>query len=135
VPWRCGGDPPTPTSQAFPEPNRRALGRIHDDPDSAVAHLEQALELAGECGARGMRAEIAAHLTALGATVPSQPEVTTLTTAERKMAVLASEGQDVRAIAQALFVTPRTVQVTLGELRLRLGLASDSELAGALDAQ
>ena len=111
-----------------------AMGRIHDDPDSAVQHLEHALQLAWECGARGMRADIAAELTALGATVPIQPEITTLTSAERKMAMLASEGQDVRLIAQALFVTPRTVEVTLDELRVRLGLTSDTELAWALEA-
>jgi DNA-binding SARP family transcriptional activator/DNA-binding CsgD family transcriptional regulator len=112
-----------------------AMGRLHDDPDAAVQHLEQALELAWECGARGMRADIAAELAALGATVPSPPEIITLTTAERKMAALASEGQDVRAIAQSLFVTPRTVEVTLGELRVRLGLTSDTELAVALGSQ
>lgn len=43
------------------------------------------------------------------------------------------DGQAVRAIAQVLFVTPRTVEVTLAELRERLGLTSDVELAGALD--
>jgi tetratricopeptide (TPR) repeat protein len=111
-----------------------AMGRIHDDPDAGIAHLEQALELAWECGARGMRAEIAAELAALGATVPVPPEITTLTSAERKMAVLASQGQDVRAIAQALFVTPRTVELTLGRLRVRLGLSTDSDLAAALDS-
>jgi tetratricopeptide (TPR) repeat protein len=111
-----------------------ALGRIHDDPEAAVHHLEQALELAWECGARGMRAAIAAELAALGATVPIEPEIATLTAAERKMAVLASEGRDVRAIAQALFVTPRTVEVTWTSCACRLGLTPDTELAGALDA-
>jgi DNA-binding CsgD family transcriptional regulator len=47
---------------------------------------------------------------------------------------MASEGQDARAIAQKLFVTPRRVEVTLGELRVRLGLRSDLELAGALES-
>ena len=110
-----------------------AMGRILGDPAEAIPHLEQALELAWECGARGMRAEIAAELAERGASVPSQPEITTLTTTERKMASMASKGQDARAIAQALFVTPRSVEVTLGELRVRLGLKSDVELAGALD--
>jgi DNA-binding SARP family transcriptional activator/tetratricopeptide (TPR) repeat protein len=111
-----------------------AMGGIERDHDTAVHHLEQALELAWECGARGMRADIAAQLAALGATVPSQPEITTLTTTERKMAAMAGEGQDARAIAQKLFVTPRRVELTLGELRMRLGLASDLELAGALES-
>jgi DNA-binding CsgD family transcriptional regulator len=57
-----------------------------------------------------------------------------LTTTERKMAAMAGEGQDARAIAEKLFVTPRRVELTLGELRVRLGLASDRELAGALEA-
>jgi DNA-binding NarL/FixJ family response regulator len=111
----------------------QAMGRIQRDRDAAVHHLEEALALAWECGARGMRADIAAELAELGATVPSQPEITTLTTTERKMASMASQGQDARAIAQALFVTPRSVEVTLGELRVRLGLRSDVELAGALE--
>jgi tetratricopeptide (TPR) repeat protein len=111
-----------------------AMGRIRAKPADAVHHLERALELAWECGARGMRAAIAKELSALGATVPSQPEITTLTTTERKMAAMASEGQEVRSIAQALFVTPRTVEITLAGLRERLGLANDAELAGALDA-
>jgi DNA-binding NarL/FixJ family response regulator len=111
-----------------------AMGRIQRDADAAVHHLEQALELAWECGARGMRADIAAQLAALGATVPSQPEITTLTTTERKMAAMAGEGHDARAIAQKLFVTPRRVELTLGDLRVRLGLASDVELAGALES-
>jgi DNA-binding NarL/FixJ family response regulator len=98
-----------------------------------VHHLEQALELAWECGARGMRADIAVELTQRGATVPSQPEITSLTTTERQMAAMASEGQDTRAIAQALFVTPRSVELTLIELRGRLGLTSDVELAAALE--
>jgi DNA-binding SARP family transcriptional activator/tetratricopeptide (TPR) repeat protein len=110
-----------------------AMGRIVADGDEKVHHLEQALQLAWECGARGMRAAIAAELTALGATVPSQPEVTSLTTNERRMAAMASEGYDARAIAQSLFVTPRTVEVTLTELRQRLGLSSDIELAGVLE--
>jgi hypothetical protein len=50
-----------------------------------------------------------------------------------RMAAMASEVQDSRAIAQALFVTPRSVERTLTELRLRLGLASDVELSGALE--
>jgi DNA-binding SARP family transcriptional activator/tetratricopeptide (TPR) repeat protein len=110
-----------------------AMGRIDPNAESAVHHLEQALELAWECGARGMRADIAVELTQRGATVPSQPEITSLTTTERQMAAMASEGQDTRAIAQALFVTPRSVELTLIELRGRLGLTSDVELAAALE--
>jgi len=113
--------------------SHHAMGRVQQDPEAAVHHLEQALELAWECGARGMRADIAEQLGALGAVVPIQPEVATLTTNERRMAAMASEGQDARAIAQALFVTPRSVELTLGELRVRLGLESDVELAGALE--
>jgi DNA-binding NarL/FixJ family response regulator len=111
--------------------SHHALGRILPT-EQALPHLMAALELAYECGARGMRADIEAQLLAAGAEVPAQPDITTMTTTERKMATMAAAGDGVRDIAQALFVTPRTVEVTLDGVRTRLGLASDLELASVL---
>jgi DNA-binding NarL/FixJ family response regulator len=42
-----------------------------------------------------------------------------LTTTERRVLQLHGEGQDIRSIAQALFLTPRTVERTLAALQHR----------------
>jgi DNA-binding NarL/FixJ family response regulator len=42
-----------------------------------------------------------------------------LTTTERRVLQLHADGHDSRAIAQALFLTPRTVERTLAELQSR----------------
>ena len=48
------------------------------------------------------------------------------------MAELAAEGPTNREIAQALFVTPKTVEVHLSRVYRKLGIGSRSQLAGAL---
>ena len=48
------------------------------------------------------------------------------------MAAFAAEGQTNRDIAQALFVTPKTVEVHLSNAYRKLGIRSRRELAGAL---
>ena len=50
------------------------------------------------------------------------------------MATLAAGGQTNREIAQALFVTPKTVEVHLSNAYRKLGIRSRRELAAALDA-
>jgi DNA-binding CsgD family transcriptional regulator len=55
-----------------------------------------------------------------------------LTPSERRVARLAAGGQTNRAIAQALFVTPKTVQVHLSHAYQKLGVRSRSQLEGAL---
>ncbi|WP_432843914.1 ATP-binding protein [Dactylosporangium sp. CA-092794] len=90
-----------------------ALGRVVDDP---ADRLREALKLAEECGALGLRAQIAAALIALGEDVPAEPPVQ-LTTGERRMLALAEGGADEREIAQALFLTPHTVRDALAAIR------------------
>ena len=70
---RPPGSPSASRGHAVRRTKRRHRGCIQREPAAAIHHLEQALELAWECGARGMRAEIAAQLSALGAAVPSRP--------------------------------------------------------------
>ncbi|HEV2814682.1 MAG TPA: helix-turn-helix transcriptional regulator, partial [Solirubrobacteraceae bacterium] len=58
--------------------------------------------------------------------------VASLTRSERRVAELAAGGSTNREIAQALFVTPRTVEVHLSNAYRKLGIGSRRELARAL---
>ena len=55
-----------------------------------------------------------------------------LTANERRIADLAADGLSDGAIAQTLYVTPRTVAVHLGSAYRKLGVGTRRELAGAL---
>ena len=111
-----------------------AMGRVEPDPQRPSSISSRRWSWPGSAALVACAPRSRPSWRRAARTVPNQPEVTTLTTSERKMAAMASEGHDLRAIAQALFVTPRTVEVTLAELRERLGLATDVELAAALDS-
>ena len=54
--------------------------------------------------------------------------------ARRRVAGLAAEGRTPRDIAQALFLTPRAVEVELASAARKLGLRSPDELPDALRA-
>ncbi|MGD9572699.1 MAG: helix-turn-helix transcriptional regulator, partial [Thermoleophilia bacterium] len=55
-----------------------------------------------------------------------------LTASERRVAALAAEGRTNKEIAQALFVTLKTVEVHLSHAYRKLGIASRRELGAAL---
>jgi DNA-binding NarL/FixJ family response regulator len=55
-----------------------------------------------------------------------------LTPSERRVAELAAQGPTNREIAQALFVTPKTVEVHLSHVYRKFGISSRSQLASAL---
>jgi DNA-binding CsgD family transcriptional regulator len=55
-----------------------------------------------------------------------------LTPSERRVAELAAAGRTNRQIAQALFVTVKTVEHQLGAAYGKLGIASRSQLPAAL---
>ena len=55
-----------------------------------------------------------------------------LTASERRVAGLAAGGETNRDIAQALFVTPKTVEVHLSNAYRKLGIRSRRDLAAAL---
>ena len=103
-------------------------------PTEAREPLRRALEVAAACGADALVEEIRTELAAAGA----QPRTTALsgvealTPSERRVAGLAAEGQTNRDIAQALYVTPKTVEVHLSNAYRKLGIRSRRELAGAL---
>jgi DNA-binding NarL/FixJ family response regulator len=58
--------------------------------------------------------------------------VTALTTSERRVADLAAAGSTNREIAQALYVTPKTVEVHLSNAYRKLDISSRRQLASAL---
>jgi DNA-binding NarL/FixJ family response regulator len=55
-----------------------------------------------------------------------------LTASERRVVDLAAAGETNRDIAQALYVTPKTVEVHLSNAYRKLGVRSRRDLAGAL---
>jgi DNA-binding CsgD family transcriptional regulator len=98
--------------------------------------LRRALELAAACDATGLAEHVRTELYATGARPRSdaQAGVGALTASERRVVERAAGGETNRDIAQALFVTPKTVEVHLSNAYRKLGVRSRRELAGALAA-
>lgn len=103
-------------------------------PSESRDPLRRALDLATACGATGLAEHVRGELHAAGARprreALSGPEA--LTPSERRVADLAAEGETNRDIAQALFVTPKTVEVHLSNAYRKLGIRSRRELSEAL---
>ena len=95
------------------------------------AALEAALEVALDCGARGVAGVCAEELAVAGAPA-GRLRFDELTASERRVAELASDGSTNREIAQELFVTPKTVENHLTRVYAKLGVHSRRALAGAL---
>jgi DNA-binding NarL/FixJ family response regulator len=96
--------------------------------------LRRALELADACSADALVEHVRSELYATGARprTTALGGVEALTASERRVAAFAAEGQSNRDIAQALFVTPKTVEVHLSNAYRKLGIRSRRDLAGAL---
>ena len=96
--------------------------------------LRRALELAESCGAGALTAEIRTELHATGARPRSSAlsGPASLTASERRVADLAAGGDTNKEIAQALFVTPKTVEVHLSNAYRKLDISGRRELASAL---
>jgi len=108
--------------------NQRAAGR---DP------LRAGLEMAHECGATRLAERAATELAATGAR-PRRLRVVgrdTLTASEQRIARMAAEGLSNREIAQALFVTAKTVENHLGHIYLKFGVRGRGALAAALEQE
>ncbi|MGS0685503.1 helix-turn-helix transcriptional regulator [Nakamurella sp. GG22] len=98
---------------------------------AARPHLARAAELASLCGATGLAALASTELRVAGGR-PRQRAVSgidALTPSERRAAELAALGRTNRAIAQELYVTPKTVEVHLSSAYRKLGVTSRGELA------
>jgi DNA-binding CsgD family transcriptional regulator len=96
--------------------------------------LREGLDIAHHAGARPVADHAAIELRATGAKPRRAPltGVESLTASERRVAELAAQGLTNREIAQALFVTARTVEGHLTRTFQKLDLRSRDDLAGAL---
>jgi DNA-binding CsgD family transcriptional regulator len=115
----------TELGAALRRANRRSQAR---------EHLRRAVELATLCGARPLVARAETELLATGARPRriALSGIESLTPSERRVAHLAAEGPTNREIAQALFVTPKTVEVHLSSVYRKLGIGSRVQLRAAL---
>lgn len=105
----------------------RRAGRRRD----AQRRLGEAVSLAQACGARALATRANDELGVLIAR-PRRLQfsgVESLTASERRVALMAAEGQSNSQIAQALFVTPKTVENHLGRVYIKLGVKSRAQLA------
>ena len=110
----------------------RRAGRRRD----ARGPLREGLDLARRCGASALADHALAELRAAGGR-PRRQELTgaeALTPSEKRVVALAVEGLSNPQIAQALFVTRRTVEMHLTNAYRKLDVSSREELAGALRA-
>jgi DNA-binding CsgD family transcriptional regulator len=96
--------------------------------------LRQGLELAHKLGASALEEHAQTELAATGA----RPRrlmlsgVESLTPSERRVAEMAADNMTNKDIAQALFVTPKTVEVHLSSVYRKLEITSRAQLPGAL---
>lgn len=105
--------------------NRRAEAR---------AYLETGLELAARCGSTTLSERAGTELAATGAR-PRRVFVTgpdSLTVAERRVAELAAAGHSNPEIAQALFVSRKTIETHLSRVYQKLEITSRTAIAAAL---
>jgi DNA-binding CsgD family transcriptional regulator len=110
-----------------------ALRRANRRTD-AREELRHAVELATICGAEPLALRAETELLATGARPRrvALSGVESLTPSERRVAELAAAGPTNREIAEALFITQRTVEVHLTSVYRKLAISSRSQLADAL---
>jgi DNA-binding CsgD family transcriptional regulator len=86
------------------------------------------------CEAQGLVEHVRKEIYATGARPHSEAQAGpgALTASERRVVYLAAEGRDDRDIAQALYVTPKTIDKHLTNAFRKLGVRSRRELSGAL---
>jgi DNA-binding CsgD family transcriptional regulator len=115
----------TDLGAALRRANRRAEAR---------GPLDEAVALARRCGAHALAERAATELRAAGgrSSEPQGGGVEQLTASERRVAELAGEGYSNPEIAQALFVTRKTVETHLGHVYRKLGISGRRELGRAL---
>ena len=96
--------------------------------------LRQALELAHQGESAPLVARAQEELMATGARPRrvALSGVEALTPSERRVAGMAAKEMTNRDIAQALFVTPKTIEVHLSSVYRKLGITSRAQLASAL---
>ena len=110
-----------------------ALGELADD---ASAGLLEAYRTFARLGAHGLRRRAGRRLQVLGERVPRPRSRSAglLTESEERVARLVQQGMRNREIATALHYSPRSIEVYLSRIYLKLRVSSRLELARALDA-
>ncbi|HET6865116.1 MAG TPA: AAA family ATPase [Solirubrobacteraceae bacterium] len=101
----------------------------------ARSWLEQGADMAAYGGAVALNERARVELAAAGARPRREALLSgpaSLTASERRIAELAATGQSNREIAQALFVTPKTVEYHLRNTYRKLDIQNRQELASAL---
>jgi len=111
-----------------------ALQRRTRRPTEAREPLRQALDLAEKCACPPLIESVRSELYATGARprTAALGGVEALTARELRVATMAADGHTNREIAQALYVTPKTVEVHLSNAYRKLDISSRRELGGAL---
>lgn len=102
---------------------------------AAREKLRAGLEIAEHCAATALAGRARAELRSAGGrpTAARDGGLASLSPAELRVATMAASGMSNRDIAQALFVTPKTVEWHLGQVYRKLHLRSRTELPAALD--
>jgi DNA-binding CsgD family transcriptional regulator len=102
--------------------------------NEALPPLRRGLDLAAASGARALATRARAELVNAGARPRRQrlSGVDALTASEGRVAEMAAAGMTNRAIAQALFVTTKTVALHLTHVYEKLEIAGRTQLPGAL---
>ena len=110
---------------------RRANQRV-----AAREALQRGMELAHRCGADALVDQARSELAATGARPRTfvRTGVDALTPSERRVAQLAADGLTNRDIAQALFVTTKTVETHLGSAYRKLTITNRAGIIAALAA-
>jgi DNA-binding CsgD family transcriptional regulator len=113
------------------------LGAAHRAAGQRTAAREPLLEglaLAARCGAKALERTARAELAAIGVRPRSTDRsgADSLTPSERRVVELAAAGGTNRAIAQALFVTEKTVETHLGRAFRKLDVSSRRQLPDVL---
>ncbi|MBB5121915.1 helix-turn-helix transcriptional regulator [Streptomyces eurocidicus] len=108
----------------------------HEDTRGARRHLRGAIELATRCGYHILGGLARKLLVAAGGRMPqlAASPVDSLTDSERRVADLARRGVSNKEIADALFVTPRTVEMHLTNVYRKLDVRGRAELPRSLGA-
>jgi DNA-binding CsgD family transcriptional regulator len=106
-------------------------------PADARQPFRDGLALARACGALPLAERAHEELTATGARPRKivRAGAEALTSSERRVARMAADGMSNKEIAQALFVTVRTVEAHLHHAYQKLDISSRDQLAGALAAE
>ncbi len=111
---------------------RGTLQRRNREKRPARESLTQALAVFDELGARLWSERARAELRRIGGRAPATPGV--LTPTEERVAALVAAGRTYREVADALFISPKTVQWNLSKIYRKLGVRSRAELAAKLAA-